>query len=280
MAKIQNFDLKKQMTLAVTMILLVGLVVVVVHHNRIKDGAKENFTLAHIRYGPSTLNAEAIQRAHHQKRHHELQNDPLKIQAHYNLDKPIPYQILTIPNVFTKEECAQIIQHLSSNNNNNNGKRAFTIMPNDPTLGQYARKLMSFASMLTGIQDQSMYESLSVTRYNKDQYEKVHHDACTSNLRCKGNDRVYRRATIMLYLNDNYVGGDLKFPHLNIKVKPETGKCTFFYNVNAKGWEIMEAQHDSLPVQEGVKWMCTLWIKFKPTLGMIKVLESANPDLS
>lgn len=54
--------------------------------------------------------------------------------------------------------------------------------------------------------------------------------------------------SVVLYLNDNYEGGELFFKEQNIKIKPEAGSIVIFPSVEPY-------YHESLPVKSGTKYM-------------------------
>lgn len=61
--------------------------------------------------------------------------------------------------------------------------------------------------------------------------------------------------SVVLYLNDNYEGGELYFKNQNIKIKPEFGSLVAFPSTNPYF-------HESLPVTSGIKYISPgFWIK-------------------
>lgn len=61
--------------------------------------------------------------------------------------------------------------------------------------------------------------------------------------------------SIVVYLNDNYKGGEIKFPQHNIKIKPAAGSVIIFPSKNPY-------YHEPLPVTQGEKYMCPgFWYK-------------------
>lgn len=55
--------------------------------------------------------------------------------------------------------------------------------------------------------------------------------------------------SVVLYLNDEYEGGELYFKDQDIKIKPEAGSIVIFPSVEPY-------YHESLPVVSGIKYMC------------------------
>lgn len=54
--------------------------------------------------------------------------------------------------------------------------------------------------------------------------------------------------SVVLYLNDDYEGGEINFPEQNITIKPEAGSIVIFPSVKPY-------YHQSLPVISGIKYM-------------------------
>jgi prolyl 4-hydroxylase len=197
---------------------------------------------------------------------------PTQTQLH------VPYNVLTLPGVFKKDECDHVIrvmQHKLAQSqvvgvgtntvSKDRESQSGWVKHTDTELGTFVRKFMSLGSMLTGVRDISRFEDVSIIRYEAGGFYNEHYDACTTKTHCGDNLRLYRLATLILYLNDNFEGGETRFPRINQQVTPQAGKVAFFYNVNSDGAEIKDSLHAGLPVKAGAKWICTLWIRFDPT---------------
>ena len=76
-------------------------------------------------------------------------------------------------------------------------------------------------SKIIGI-DSDHFEQLQVVRYEPGQQYKAHWDACWEEGKCNEfmKQGGQRYATFLLYLNDDFTGGETEFPHRNIKIKP------------------------------------------------------------
>ncbi|GAB65101.1 hypothetical protein PCYB_051190 [Plasmodium cynomolgi strain B] len=61
-------------------------------------------------------------------------------------------------------------------------------------------------------------EPLAIVKYEKNNYFNVHHDG------------TFRRATLLIYLNDVDEDGETIFPHYNLSIKPIQGSGIFWYN--------------------------------------------------
>jgi predicted 2-oxoglutarate/Fe(II)-dependent dioxygenase YbiX len=81
-------------------------------------------------------------------------------------------------------------------------------------------------------------EAVNFVRYGKGQHFAAHSD--------HGFSYVCTVSSVM-YLNDDYVGGGLYFPHLNYTYQPQEGDIVFFPST-------FLFMHAALPVEEGVKY--------------------------
>lgn len=100
-------------------------------------------------------------------------------------------------------------------------------------------------------------EMLHVLRYGPSDEYRAHIDARP------GADNQ-RHVTALVYLNDDYTGGETQFVNLDLKVRGRTGDCLIFVNADAQGRADERMRHAGLPVQSGVKWLATRWIRQRP----------------
>ena len=102
-------------------------------------------------------------------------------------------------------------------------------------------------------------EPFQVLHYTCGQEYRLHHDMVSGD----PNPRV---CTAILYLNDNFCGGETFFPAGNFAAKPKAGDLLFFRNLDAYGQPDPDAMHAGLPLQAGVKWIATRWIRQSPPI--------------
>jgi prolyl 4-hydroxylase len=100
-------------------------------------------------------------------------------------------------------------------------------------------------------------EALTVLRYRPGQQFRLHSDALP-------NVRNQRIATVLVYLNDGFGGGETLFPDHKLTVVPKAGDALIFDNVDAAGRPMNNARHAGAPVTSGVKWLATRWIRARP----------------
>jgi len=97
----------------------------------------------------------------------------------------------------------------------------------------------------------SHIEQLSVVKYEEGGFFLDHKDADPS---------VPRQYTIILYLNDDYEGGETEFPLLKKKYKLKKGDALFFNNYDTYGNISEQSTHRGNKVISGVKYICNVWI--------------------
>jgi prolyl 4-hydroxylase len=73
-----------------------------------------------------------------------------------------------------------------------------------------------------------------------------------------------RVITFLLYLNDDYEGGETEFPALGERWKGRRGEGLFFWNVHPDGTLDERKLHAGLPVTQGEKWVFSQWILGQP----------------
>ncbi|MET0373813.1 MAG: 2OG-Fe(II) oxygenase [Rhizorhabdus sp.] len=100
-------------------------------------------------------------------------------------------------------------------------------------------------------------EALTVLRYRPGQQFRLHADVLPQ-------VRNQRVATVLVYLNDGFGGGETTFPDHALTIRPKAGDAIIFDNVDAQGRPLATARHAGEPVRSGVKWLATRWIRARP----------------
>lgn len=104
-------------------------------------------------------------------------------------------------------------------------------------------------------------EDLQLTRYDEGDFFNNHFDFFNTDIEVSitNNDRI---ATAILYITDDYEGGETTFPELNLAIKGKKGELLFFYypshlSKNQKQQTI----HSGQLVTKGIKIIGSQWIK-------------------
>lgn len=92
------------------------------------------------------------------------------------------------------------------------------------------------------------HEGYNVLRYRTGQEYKAHKD---------GETVTGRALSAILYLNNDFEGGEVEFVHHNVKIKPKPGMLLLFPSNYAYS-------HIAHPVTSGTKYAIVTWIKDRP----------------
>jgi hypothetical protein len=74
-----------------------------------------------------------------------------------------------------------------------------------------------------------------------------------------------RIITFLVYLNDDYEGGETDFPTLGITVKGGAGNGLYFVNALADLAPDLRMLHAGRPTTRGEKWLITQFVRSRPT---------------
>lgn len=184
------------------------------------------------------------------------------------------YDIEEFENFLTPEECDKIIELASPKlfeskvyssdsdityKSHRVSKQTWLEDKLDPIIAKLSWKTAELVGK--PIQNQ---ELLQVVKYDKGGFFNPHYDACSGNeLECKRmNQRGGSRyATLLIYLNDDFEGGETIFPIIGKSVKPKKGNAILFYDSDKDGNLIRESFHGGNPIINGNKWICNKWIR-------------------
>lgn len=108
-------------------------------------------------------------------------------------------------------------------------------------------------------------EPTNVLHYARGQEYKAHYDffrqdeeaGFAHELRTIGQ----RAATVLVYLNEGYEGGETDFPKLNWRFKGKTGDALIFWNLSAEGVREKNSLHSGMPILKGEKWLLSKWVR-------------------
>jgi prolyl 4-hydroxylase len=75
-----------------------------------------------------------------------------------------------------------------------------------------------------------------------------------------------RVLTFLVYLNEDYEGGETAFPAVGLEVRARTGDGLLFRNASPDGTPDPRALHAGLPVTSGAKLIASRWIRAAPLI--------------
>lgn len=111
---------------------------------------------------------------------------------------------------------------------------------------------------------EAFFEAPQVMRYTVGQQFKVHHDYLDPEQPSHAMDmrqRGQRIATFLIYLNDDFAGGETDFPEAGISFRGRKGDALFFANVSRSNHPDRRSMHAGRPVSSGEKWIFSQWIR-------------------
>lgn len=73
--------------------------------------------------------------------------------------------------------------------------------------------------------------------------------------------RGQRAATVLIYLNDNFEGGETSFPDLGIEHRGKAGDALMFSSVDPSGHPDARTRHAGKSPSKGEKWLFSQWIR-------------------
>ncbi len=74
-------------------------------------------------------------------------------------------------------------------------------------------------------------------------------------------NRGQRATTVLIYLNDDFEGGETAFTDLGLTFRGETGDALLFRNLDADSEPDPRTRHAGLPTTRGEKWLFSQWIR-------------------
>eukprot|EP00903_Cladosiphon_okamuranus_P012123 g11375.t1 len=138
----------------------------------------------------------------------------------------------------------------------------------DDSIAPLLATLTERVSGMSGLPSAFM-EKWQVARYKPQGFFKLHtdHVEAFNSLVCGG-----RLGTLIIYLNDDFTGGQTDFPYVKVTVEPCTGDAIYFHSVvlpveqeDAGTMKPDErSAHAGLAVEGGDKWIATKWIHSLP----------------
>lgn len=72
-----------------------------------------------------------------------------------------------------------------------------------------------------------------------------------------------RNLTFIIYLNDDYAGGETEFTELGLKHKGRAGEALYFVNADRNGKGDPRTRHAGLPTTSGNKWVLSQYVRDK-----------------
>jgi prolyl 4-hydroxylase len=113
----------------------------------------------------------------------------------------------------------------------------------------------------------TFFEVAKLLHYAPGQEFAPHHDFLDPKhpgFRKEVMQRGQRIVTFLLYLNDDFAGGETRFPMAGKAFKGRKGDAIFFANTDRLGRPDAATLHAGAPPSSGEKWLLSQWIRDKP----------------
>lgn len=146
--------------------------------------------------------------------------------------------------------------------NRTNTESDFTVVNADLVLGLVRDRIA--ACIDTGVQ---YFEMTKLLNYQPGQFFGLHADfqaPDTPALAREIAEHGQRVLTFLMYLNDDYEGGETDFPRIGYRYKGRRGDALFFVNVDEAGAPDYRTVHAGLPPASGTKWLLSQWVRSRP----------------
>jgi prolyl 4-hydroxylase len=111
------------------------------------------------------------------------------------------------------------------------------------------------------------FEVTKLLRYEPGQRFSLHADyqePSTPALAREIEQRGQRVATFLVYLNEDYDGGETDFPEAGFRFRGSSGDALWFMNVDARGEPDARSVHAGMPPTRGTKWLLSQWVRGRP----------------
>jgi len=111
------------------------------------------------------------------------------------------------------------------------------------------------------------FEVTKLLRYEPGQEFSLHADyqePSTPALAREIERRGQRIATFLVYLNDDYGGGETDFPEAGFRFRGRLGDALWFSNVDSRGNPDRRSVHAGMPPSSGTKWLLSQWVRSRP----------------
>ena len=111
---------------------------------------------------------------------------------------------------------------------------------------------------------EAIFEVPQVMHYEVGQEFRPHHDYLDPHQEGPASDialRGQRIGTFLIFLNDDFEGGETEFPRANLSIRARAGDALFFANVLPDGSPDPLTVHAGRPPTRGEKWIFSQWIR-------------------
>lgn len=197
--------------------------------------------------------------------------------------------IRTVDNFLTEQECKEVISLIEENNQRSsiageekntriitkNRTSNTSFLSNKNTTVNFIKEKISKILNI----DIKQIESLQGIKYISGQYFLPHRDGYEGirkqNLTKESGNRIW---SLLIYLNEDYEGGETGFPLLNLDIKPKKGMALMWHNLKENGDLLDESLHEGKLVVSGTKYIITTCIREREFTTPSIIGDNVNSD--
>ena len=175
---------------------------------------------------------------------------PFKIKDNFLTDDECDFIIETSKNNYVHSNIISYDNIESEDNDHRTSKTYFFQYKQNNIIENITKKIIKLLNI-----NEDLLESLQSTKYDKNQFFKLHHDYLY-------NESNQRKYSIIIYLNDLLPedGGETFFPFYNTKIIPKKGTILYFDNLFYNNFENPLTLHESKSILNNKsKYIITTW---------------------
>jgi len=176
-----------------------------------------------------------------------------------------------IKHFLTPDECKEIIKMIDANNQkstvviggtkqvglDDSRTSSTSNLPDIPLIQQIKQRIATTLELKV-----DRGEPIQGQLYNGGEYFRPHYDWFGKEaMESHGGIAGQRTHTLMIYLNDDFKGGETNFPNKELSVKPELGKAVWWRNTKDDGSGDETVLHEGSDVISGTKYIITAWFR-------------------
>lgn len=198
--------------------------------------------------------------------------------------------VRTVDNFLTEEECKEVVCLIEQNNQRssvaaeqkntriitkNRTSNTSFLSNKNTTVNLIKEKISKILNIHI-----KQIESLQGIKYISGQYFLPHRDGYEGirkeNLTKESGNRIW---SFLIYLNDDYEGGETGFPLLNFEIKPKKGMALMWHNLRENGDLLDESLHEGKLVVSGTKYIITTCIREREFTTPSIIGDDVNSDV-
>jgi prolyl 4-hydroxylase len=149
--------------------------------------------------------------------------------------------------------------------NRTNTEADFTVVNTDLVLSLIRDRIAAAVGVAV-----RYFEITKLLHYEPGQHFSLHADFLEANtpaLKQEVEQHGQRVMTFLVYLNDDFEGGETEFPRIGLRHRGKRGGALLFANVDESGAPDYDTVHAGLPPLSGVKWLLSQWVRDRAVSG-------------